>query len=180
MYYDVAVCEVPEWFGLKRLKPVIIEAGSVSDLKKKSDSRGFIVLKHPKPLIFRKAVEKSLVDAVLPDRLKGHDYLHHKHTLLSNVTAKLMSKFKVSMLFTFRELLKSNHFERAIIWGRMKYEMSICLKKSVPIIIASGATKPEELVNYSTLLAFGELLGLEPIEAKKSLRFVHEKVLNRE
>ncbi|MBD3312523.1 hypothetical protein GF352_03665 [archaeon] len=179
-YYDTALVSVPKWYGYTgNLEPVVITANNYSALRKKSKNKGFIVLKHPSKKVFRKAVEKSLVDAVLPDRLRGHDYFHHKKTLLNNVTAKLMSKNKVSLLFTFRELRNHNSEERALIWGRMRQEAWICLKKKVPIIISSWAEKKEELVGATSLLAMGELLGLKPEEAKQSLNHVQRKILER-
>jgi len=162
-YYDIAVCTVPEWYGLKGLRP----------------EHDLVVLKHPDRDAFRRAVEKSLVDAVLPDRLRGHDYFHHKRTLLNNVTAKLMNKNKVSLLFTFKELRDAKGVKRALVWGRMKYEMKLCIKKSVPVIIASGAGSKDDLVEKHTLLAFGELLGLRPEQAKKALNYAQERILER-
>lgn len=179
-YYDTALVSVPGWYGYAgNLEPVVITAKNYSELRKKSKKEGFIVLKYPSKKVFRKAVEKSLVDAVLPDRSKSHDYFHHKKTLLNNVTAKLMNKNKVSLLFTFRELRNNNGEERALIWGRMKQEAWICLKKKVPIIISSGAEKEEELVSATSLLAMGELLGLKPKEAKLALNQVQRKIMER-
>jgi len=178
-YYDISSVEVPEWYGFNNyLKPIIIEAKTTNELRKKTQ-KGFAILKHPSQEVYRKAVEKSLVDVILPDRLKGHDYLHHKRTLLNNVTAKLMNKNKVSYLFTFKELLNTKGGKRALVWGRMKYELWLCVKKKVPIMIASGAENKNELVDVRSLLAMGELLGLKPDQAKSSLNYVQEKILRR-
>ncbi len=179
MYYDIASCKVPEWFGLKGIRPLEITAKDSRELKAKSRARGMIVLVRPSKEVFRTAVEKALVDAVLPDRTRGRDYFHHPRTLLNNVTAKLMSRNKVSLLFTFRELRDSKGIERALIWRRMKYETGICIKKDVPIMIASGAREEKDLVGRHSLLAFGELLGLSPDKAKSALYYAQEKILKR-
>lgn len=179
-YYDVALIKTPEWYGYTdTLEPVIIKASNYQELRKKSKVKGLTVLKTPGKKLFRRAVEKSLVDAVLPNRMISHDYFHHRRTLLSNVTAKLMNKNKVSLLFTFKELRNSKGERRALIWGRMKQEIRICVKKAVPIIIASGAEKEDELVGVSSLIAMGELLGLRPEQAKKALSHVQEKIIKR-
>ncbi len=172
MYYDLNFCE-SSWFGLKSIKPIV---GGKEVFKKK----GFTILKYPSKELFRKAIEKALVDAIWPDRLSGKDKLTHPYTLLNNVNAKLMAKYHVSLLFPFVDILKTSGVERAKVWNRMKYEMKICIKKKVPVIIASMAEKEDELVGLHTLRAFGELLGLPPNEAKKALYYVHEKIIERE
>ncbi len=169
-----------EWYGLKSLEPVIIKAKTISELRSKSRIKGLTILLHPDKKIFRYAVEKSLVDAVLPNRITGNDKIHHPRTLLNNVVLKLMSKNKVSLLFTTSELLRVNGVKRAIVWGRMKYEMKLCLKKSVPVIIATLADRESELMHKHSLLAFGQLLGLSPLQAKNGLMLVHKKVLERD
>jgi RNase P/RNase MRP subunit p30 len=179
-YYDCSLVNIPDWYGFSRvIKPQIIIAKNKNDLIKKSKVKGFLVLKHPSKDVFRKAVDKSLVDAILPDRLSSHDYMHHRRTLLSNVTAKIMSKNKISLLFTMKELINTKGEERALVWGRMKQELWICIKKRVPVIICSGAEKASELVSVHSLLAMGELLGLNPKKAKESLSFVQEKIIAR-
>jgi len=179
-YYDVSIVEVPAWFGFNgNLKPVIIKAKTQNELRKKSRVKGLSVLKNPDSQVFRKAVDKALVDAILPDRLHGHDYLHHHRTILSNVTLKIMNKFNISLMFTFKELREAIGLDRAKVWGRMKYELWLCNKKKVPVIICSGAESPKDLVPARSLLALGELLGLRPEQAKKALNYVHEKILNR-
>jgi len=179
-YYDIASINVPSWFGFKKtIKPVIIQPRSQQELFDKTKTKGLIVLKNPSSEIFRKAIDKSLVDVVLPDRLRGHDYLHNRKTILSNVTAKIMKKYNISLMFTFKELKNSGGLDRALVWGRMKYDLWICQKKGLPIIIASGAENKKELVSARTLLALGELLGLRPEKAKQTLSYVQEKILER-
>ena len=172
MYYDINFCGNSEWYGLKSIKPVV---GGKEIFNKK----GLTILKHPDKGLFRRAIEKALVDVVWPDR-KGKDKLHHPYTLLNNVNAKLMAKYNVCLLFPFRDILKSSGIERAKIWNRMKYEMGICIKKGVPVIIASMAENEKELVGLHTLRAFGELLGLPPQDAKKALYYPQKKILERE
>ncbi len=168
------------WYGLKNLEPIIINAKTISELRSKSRTKGLTILLHPDKKLFRYAVEKSLVDAVLPNRIIGNDKIHHPKTLLNNVILKLMNKNRVSLLFTTRELLMVNGVKKAVVWGRMKYEMRLCLKKSVPVIIATLAEKETELMHKHSLLAFGQLLGLSPRMAKDSLMLVHKKVLERD
>lgn len=178
-YYDLASIEVPDWYGLQAIKPVIITARNQSELRKQSKQKGLIVLKHPSQSVFRYALDKSLIDAVLPDRLSGHDFLHHKRTLLNNVTLKLMNNYNISLLFSFKELKKVNGLKRSLIWGRMKYEMSLCLKKKVPVILSSMAEEKSELVGLHSLLAMGQLLGLSPKKSKKALSHAQSRILSR-
>ncbi|MFA5405893.1 MAG: RNase P subunit p30 family protein [Candidatus Nanoarchaeia archaeon] len=182
-FYDFSPTVVKTaWYGFKGfMKPVIITAKSIKELKNKTaEVKGFIVLKHPDEKVFRHAIEKSLVDAVLPNRLSGHDYFHHRWTLIDNVAAKIMSHNKVCLLFTFNELRSTNGQKRALVWGRMKQEIMICVKKKVPIIISSGAEKEADLACAQSLLAMGELLGLKPDESKKALNYAQEKIISRD
>lgn len=178
-YYDVADAS-NEWFDFNEtIKPVRVSVKSIPELKKETRQEGLILLEHPNPKIFRYAVEKSLVDLVLPDRSGGRDYAHHKRTLLNNVNLKLMSKNHVSYAFTSKELRDHHGLERAITWGRMKYEAGLCVKKKVPIILCTNAQERSDLVSRHSLIGLSETLGLRPEQAKQSLNHAQERILNR-
>lgn len=176
-YYDISLVE-NKWYGFDEvIKPVIIEAKTINELINKTrNTKGLIVLKHPNEDVFRHALDKALVDAILPLRKGSHDYFHHRRTLLDLVTAKIMAKNKISMIFSFKELRDNKEIEQALVWGRLKQDAMICKKKKVPVIVASMAEKEEDLVCVHSLIGFSELLNLGP----KALNYVQEKILERE
>lgn len=174
-YYDLSLIDLKEWFELDNIKPVVISPRNIKELREQSQKKGLIILKNPTDEVLRHALEKSLVDAVLPDRYHSHDYFHHKRTILELVNIRLMKKHNISLVFTMKELRESSGIKRGLIWGRMAFEASICAHKSVPVIVSSGAEKEEDLVHCSTLIGFAEMLGLN----KKALNHVQEKILER-
>jgi len=140
----------------------------------------YITINNPGEKVFRKILDNSLADSVSGlELIKGFDRLHYRKTLLNQVTAKLMNKHRISMVLEFNNLKKAGGLWRAVIWGRMLQNTWICIKKKVPIIIASGARKENELIHSEVLLAFGQLLRMNKGQAKKTLIYVQEKIKNR-
>ncbi|HLE06299.1 MAG TPA: hypothetical protein VI790_03025 [Candidatus Nanoarchaeia archaeon] len=173
--YDLTTIDIPNWYELECIKPTVINPKTIKELREQSQKKGLIILKDPSDEVLRHALEKSLVDAVLPDRYHSHDYFHHRRTILDLVNIRLMKKHNISLLFTMRELRESHGIKRALIWGRMLFEAGICAHKSVPVMVSSGAEKEEDLVHKESLIGMAETLGLN----KKVLSYVQEKVLER-
>lgn len=173
--YDLTTIDIPAWYELEAIKPIIISPKTIKELREQSQKKGLIILKNPTDEVLRHALEKSLVDAILPDRHHSHDYFHHRRTILDLVNIRLMKKHNISLLFTMKELRESHGTKRALIWGRMLFEASICAHKSVPVIVSSGAEKEEDLVHCSSLIGLAEVLGLN----KKALNYAQERVLER-
>ncbi len=162
---------------------VKIKAKDVKELlryAKEFKDADYLTIDNPKRDVFRKALDLSLVDSVSGlELIKGFDRLHYRKTLLNQVTAKLMSKHRISMVLEFNNLRRAKGLWRAVIWGRMLQNTWICVKKKVPIIIASGAQNEDEMIHSEVLLAFGQLLKMNKGQAKQALTYAQEKIINR-
>jgi len=163
---------------------VELKPKSIKDLINQSrqfKDTDYLTINNPSRKIFRAAVEKGLVDSISGiELIKEPDRIHQRATLLDKANAKFMANNKVSMVIEFANLKRSYGMRRAMLWGRMKYNAWICIKKKVPIIIASGASNPNELIDSEILKSFAQLLGMNAGQAKQSLSYVQEKILLRE
>lgn len=163
---------------------VKINARTKEELREKInefENSDFLVLDKAPYKLRRYCIEKALVDCLINLEVSEiPDTLKYRRSGIDKVTAKFASKTHVSIVFNFNNFLNSNGIRRAVIFGRMLYNMKLCRKYRTPIIITSGARNSKELVGTGELIAFGEMLGLTKKEAKLSLSFAQRKILEGE
>jgi len=63
-------------------------------------------------------------------------------------------------------LLESHGTQRAMLMGRMRFFLKICVKLRAPFILASGAKDELQLKSPQELIAIGEALGLSRDQAE--------------
>jgi RNase P/RNase MRP subunit p30 len=138
----------------------IISAKSVRELNSKiKNVKEKIFLKSTNYKLNRYAVEKRKVDGLIGvETDKRLDKTHYRRSGLDSIICKFMAENGVDYVIDFRLFAKSK--EKAIIFGRMKQNVRLCLKYKTPIKIISGNRDKE------VLIAFGEVLGMNKKEAK--------------
>ena len=118
----------------------------------------------------RKAVENKQVDIlVAPERAGKKDRFTQRDSGLNHVLCALAKQNDVAIGFSFSDLLNSSH--RSMLLGRMLQNVRLCRKYKVRMVVASFAKDPKEMRSAYDLLAFGQVLGMTPKEAKQALSF---------
>lgn len=94
--------------------------------------------------------------------------------------ARIAGEKKVGVLFTLKKLLDAKPTERSKLLERMKRITKICLRKSVPIVLSSGAEEITQMRGKSELLALASLLGMNGKQAKETLTLNPNNYLKKE
>lgn len=118
----------------------------------------------------RHAIEKS--DIKIFYNLEVHhdrDGLHQRKSGFNHVLAALAHDKEKIIAFNFNTVLQATGATRSVLLGRMRQNVTLCRKYKVSMMIMSGATTPYEMRSGHDLIAFGELLGMMPNEAKKAM-----------
>lgn len=84
----------------------------------------------------RQIIEKSPSLIYGMEDHNNSDFIHHKNSGLNQVLAKLMATKKVSYAVNFNDLIKG---DRVKLFSRIKFNIKLCKKYKVNIIIASFA-----------------------------------------
>lgn len=103
--------------------------------------------------------------------VKEKDRLHFRTSGLTHQILQLAYKNDVAIGFCFSLLLDRKGAERAMILGRMMQNVRLCRKYKVRMVLCSFAKNVYGLKSASDLQAFGRVLGMTPLEAKKALEF---------
>lgn len=121
----------------------------------------------------RKAVENKKIDILLsPEKGRKNDFLHSRNSGLNHILCKLAKENDIAIGFSFRDVLNAkNSKERSKLIGRMQQNVRFCRKFKTKIVLASFAKNKYEMRNAKDLLAFAQVLGMTPAEAKKALSF---------
>ncbi|MBI2668149.1 hypothetical protein HYX17_05280 [Candidatus Woesearchaeota archaeon] len=117
---------------------------------------------------------KSIDILASPEKNRKEDFLHHRNSGLNHILCALAKKNKIAIAFSFNEILKSKGVERAKIIGRMQQNVRLCRKYKVEMIIASFATNKYEMRSLTDLKSFGTVIGMNPVEIKKSFTVVND------
>lgn len=118
------------------------------------------------------AIKNSMVDVILD--------LDQNMKSISLGLLKLAGEKKIGICFDFRKILETKGYVRSGILKNMRTLVKMCIRKKVPTILASGAQSLWELRSSSDLIAFGELIGMNRGQAKKSLDYYPNKYINKE
>lgn len=118
----------------------------------------------------RHAIEKS--DIKIFYNLEVHhdkDGLHQRKSGFNHVLAAIAHDKEKIIAFNFNTILRATGATRGVLLGRMRQNVALCRKGKVTMMIMSGATQPYEMRSGHDLIAFGELIGMNPGEAKRGL-----------
>lgn len=118
----------------------------------------------------RHAIEKS--DIRIFYNLEVHhdrDGLHQRKSGFNHVLAAIAHEKEKLVAFNFNTILTTNTAQRGVLLGRMRQNVALCRKYKVTMLLMSGATNLYEMRAAHDLLAFGELIGMAPGEAKLAM-----------
>ena len=124
--------------------------------------------KNPDRNIFER--KKSVVVYNLEEQKR--DFIHFRNSGLNQVLCKLAKKNNIAVAFNFNLVLNNDEMSRSQILGRMMQNVRFCRKYKVNTVIASFASKPEEMRSAHDLISFGISIGMHPKQAKESLKYL--------
>ena len=118
----------------------------------------------------RHAIEKSPVK-IFYNLEVHHDRagLHQRKSGFNHVLAALAHEKEKIIAFNFNTILRTTGTQRSVLLGRMRQNVMLCRKYKAQMRVISGATGLYEMRSAHDLIAFGELLGMTPGEAKQAM-----------
>lgn len=120
----------------------------------------------------RKYVSDKQNDVLMNPELKSiGDKVHYRKSGLNQVLAKLAKQNDVAIGFGFSFILNLNGVELGQMIGRMKQNVRICRKSKTKMVVCSYASNVKEMRGAKDLLAFANVIGMTPGEAKKALNW---------
>jgi len=147
-------------FGFEKIYPVKIV--NSTDLGK---MEGFVVVRAGKDDL-RKVFESKRVSLVVGlESIYEEDDLHYRKSGLNQVTCKLAKKNKISVGFSFGDVLNAR--ERGKVLGRMLLNVRLCKKYKVNMVLGSFAKDKYEMRWGKDLEAFGRVIGIDKLDNKK-------------
>ena len=118
--------------------------------------------------INRKAVESKSTDILMsPEGKRNKDFMKSRNSGLNHVLCGLANKNNVAIGFDFNEILLSKDFERADLLGRMMFNVQLCGKYNVRMIVCNSAKNHEDIRSESGLKAFARALGMKKFSVKR-------------
>lgn len=145
---------------------LLVEPNQVKQFKGKAD---FIVVKA------QEETSRHTIEKMKPDLMFGFeesekkDTMHQRYSGLNHVSCELASRNKVKILFSFSSILNSFGEKRAVLFGRISQNISLCRKYKVKTLIASFAKNTSEMRSAKDLQSLFIILGMHPKEAKESM-----------
>lgn len=144
------------------------------DFHKVVNAKTFLIIEGISEERNRKAVENKQVDILLsPERAGKKDRLRQRDSGLNHVLCALARDNNVAIGFNFSDVLNAENL--AEVLGRMMQNVRLCRKYKVRMVLASFAKNPWEMRYARDLMAFGQVLGMTPKEAKKALNFTKKE-----
>jgi len=140
---------------------ILIKGKSIKS--KTNETAEFLILENRDEKIQRAAIKNNSVDGI--------------RSFVNYPAIKEMAERKIALVICFNDLLNSSDPKKTLYL--MKKSVTLAKKYKTPIVIASGAKNNWELRSASELIGFGEVLGLNAEEAKKSLTWFQEKIIER-
>ena len=108
--------------------------------------------------MLRFALERTSVDIVYGmESIHPKDSLHYVRGGLDQILCKLAAEKKKILAFSFAELLDSPDKKRLL--ARIMFNVKLCKKYKVSIVLCSFANVKEELRSVKDLQALGRVLG---------------------
>jgi RNase P/RNase MRP subunit p30 len=133
------------------------------------------------------AKRKAVLKAEHPDFViaRGGDLSHNRKLLedpdiavmsrpypLDDTLAKIARDNNVLLELCFADVRAASGYARSRMLQSLMRTVSVARKRSVPLVLTSGATDEYSLVTPRELAAFGTVLGLDPCEAKAAVTTV--------
>ncbi|MBI2508058.1 hypothetical protein HYV89_03840 [Candidatus Woesearchaeota archaeon] len=154
-------------FGFEKIYFVdLIEAKDANELKRKtSKNDGLVAVRANKPLL-RGIFESKKVDIVVGlECIEDKDDLHYRKSGLDQVLCSLADKHRISIGFSFDELLNAKDKGKMI--GRMMQNAVLCKKYKVNVVVASFSKDKYGLRIAKDLEAFGRVIGIDKFDNTK-------------
>lgn len=130
----------------------------------------------------RKAIKSNKPDIVYA---RGHDLGFNRKALeapevqvlsrpfpLDDTLVKIAKTADTLLEICFADLLSVRGYGRSRMLQSMQRTVFLAKKRSVPVVLSSGAGGQGSLVTPRELVAFGSILGMAPNEAKASISTV--------
>ncbi len=148
-----------------RLKASLLKAKEIYKVKKMQGLTAFYAGEADEKEI-RRAIEQG-VDLIFGfEEVYEKDALHFRASGLNHVLCKLARQSGTIVAVSLSSISKPE--KRALFIGRAVQNISLCKKYKVPLLISSFAKTQWELRAPNDLLSLGELLGLNPNEAREA------------
>ncbi|MBI2105338.1 hypothetical protein HYT56_00700 [Candidatus Woesearchaeota archaeon] len=148
-------------FGFEKIYPV--EIFSYDNIKKSKNELIFVRADNKN---IRKIFENEKINCVFGlEFIEEKDDLHYKKSGLNQVLCNLALKNKISIGFSFDDILNAK--DRARIIGRMIQNVSLCKKYKINIVFASFAKDKWGMRLWKDFEAFGRLIGIDKLDNKK-------------
>ena len=112
--------------------------------------------------INRKLIESRKVRVLVSPHLGARkDFMNFSNSGLNDVLCKLCRKNKVSIGFSFSEVLNLSGIKRSEILSRMRQNVRLCSKYGVSMRVFTLAKEPYEIRAKDALFAFARILGMK-------------------
>ncbi|MEK6857804.1 MAG: RNase P subunit p30 family protein [Nanoarchaeota archaeon] len=145
---------------------LLVDENKVKQYKGKAD---FIIVKAHED-INRHSIEKMKPDIMFGfEESERTDTMHQRYSGLNNVLCELVFRNKVRVVFSFNSILNSSGAQRAVIFGRMMQNISLCRKYKVKTLVGSFAKQTSEMRSAKDLQSLFITLGMHPKEAKEAM-----------
>ena len=141
---------------------------------KKASKLADLVIASPSKQNLRVFIEKVQCDLIINlETLEQRDPLHFRASGLNQVLAKILAK-KEKFLCINRSILNTK--QKSILLGRIAQNIMLCKKYRVPVIMASFAASPLEMLYFHDVISFFNLFQLNPKETKQNYKALIEKI----
>ena len=141
---------------------------------KKASKLADLVIAIPSKQNLRVFIEKVQCDLIINlETLEQKDPLHFRASGLNQVLAKILAK-KEKFLCINRSTLNTK--QKSILFGRIAQNIMLCKKYRVPVIMASFAASPLEMLYFHDVISFFNLFQLNPKETKQNYKALIEKI----
>ncbi|MBI2040743.1 MAG: hypothetical protein HYT16_01450 [DPANN group archaeon] len=162
---------------------ILFKPKNISDAKKINEKlyleADLIAATSQDEKIIRALCENPMVDVVFGVATSfGKDALDYRRSGINAILANLMKQNKQSYAISFANILNEIGTKRAKLLGREMQNVQLTHRK-VPLIIASFATKPEEMRIMENLSALLRILGANYPQSKAATSTAIENILKR-
>ena len=138
----------------KTQKELLKEIESARDKKLKT------VFRADSEEILRFALEKNGVDIIYGmESINPKDSLHFVRGALDQILCNIAAEKEKILAFSFAEILNSH--DRAKVLARIMFNVKLCKKYKVPVMLCSFASSREEMRSAKDLQALGRVLGFQ-------------------
>jgi hypothetical protein len=117
----------------------------------------------------RPVLEQGKVDLVFDFELGDRkDFIHHRNSGLNQVLCKIMKENSIALGFNFNSILNKSNPQ---LLGRMMQNAGFARKYKLKTVLASFAKDPYEMRAPKDLIAFAEIVGINPVQSCLDAKF---------